>query len=60
MLGYAAMSEAPLSGFTDPFILDLTGSKTLSWSLDPRAISWILSSRGTGWNISLRPTDWTL
>ena len=59
MLGHHAVSEAPMS-FTIPFILDLTGSKTLSWSLDPRTISWVLSSRGTGWNISLRPTNWTL
>ncbi len=60
MLGYSAMSEAPLSAFTEPFILDLTGSKTLAWTLDSRTTSWILSARGTGWNISSRPTNWTL
>ncbi len=60
MLGYSAMSESPLSAFTEAFVLDLTGSKTLSWTLDSRTASWVLSARGTGWNISSRPTNWTL
>ena len=60
MLGYSSISETPLSALTDPFILDLTGSKTLSWTLDSRTASWALLARGTGWNISSRPTNWTI
>ena len=59
MLGHHSMSGAGLSS-VDHFILDLTGSKTMSWTIDSRSAAWALLARGTNWNISLRPTDWTL
>jgi len=60
MFGHSAMGESPISFVTLIPELDLTGSKTLEWSLDSRPAAWALAARNTIWNISARPTDWTL